>query len=221
MRYKRIINLFFFRIIWYFKNLKIICFFQLILADIIFPLIILFCYNKYSLGDFYNVNSFLYALFLLPLTSILMVVFIIKIYIEDDGSELLLVSKEKANILDLVFIFNAFFVHYLPIECFSIIFMKLDWYLFVIVYLISVMLFGLTYIIAQLTKSISITIMIDILYIIFGLLLCNKSKVFPFPFLFYNMHSINSFSYYIIIGFLGSLLIYLGNFCCKKHLTLR
>lgn len=181
MLVKRNIALTFQRMYFHLKNLHWNFFIPILIADIFLPFISLITYmNERTRIDFaYTVMSF--SLILIPFCSVWWAIFINRDYIEGQGNELLFVCRNKIKTLDTFIPFLLFFIasviqfifyagvdstlKYEPLRLFCI----------------SFFYYGFVQLIVYLTKSISVTLLVVLLYTIANPLVAVIADYSAFP----------------------------------------
>lgn len=161
MRYIKM-KMLFRRLFLYFKNMKWMVFIPLIMADVLIPLLAYFSYISEDV-DFFSVVM-LSSYLLIPLSSSLWSLFILKEYVEGKGNELLYVGKNKVKLLDCLIPFLLFFVTIIIQFAFYINVDDAFKFAIIKMFFVSLLYFSLTYFFAFLTKSVPATLMVLIVY---------------------------------------------------------
>ncbi len=175
-------KIFFERIYLHLKNIKYLLFFALISVHIFLPIISIISYNSENL-DFY-MTVIEYSLVVIPISSVLCSLFILREYIEGKGNELLYCANNKIKFLDC---FVPFLFFYLSIIFQFVIYVVIDSsFKFEVIrlFIICLFYFSLTYFIVFLTKSVSLTLMVLIGYTIINILIDGKDSIIGFIFYF-------------------------------------
>ena len=100
-------------------------------------------------------------------------------YLEDDGCETLFVCKNKVKLADFIIVFLIFYINV------AILFLTYSFFadgiplVFLALFMTSMFLFGLSYCMVFLTKSITITLMTDIIYLLLSVFISSTKNVFP------------------------------------------
>ena len=177
---KRYINIHIERIVLLLKAQKLFALIPIIFINIIIPIISLTIYVKKGVGDELdsNINQIL-PLFI-PFFSCWWVIFSLKFFYEDKGSEILYICSDKTKILDLSLLFLLMLLdiilsvipYFFIIEGFIFIFLNLI--------LICIFYFGLSFCITAVSKSITPTLLILIIYILLNTVSPFNETIFPF-----------------------------------------
>ncbi len=176
---KKYLNTFLRREFLLLKNLKSMLFIPLILINAVLPVIALYSYKTYDINKAEYILTSLTTI-IAPLTSVWWTVFILKIFIETKGNEIFFVRKKNifAEIFFPFFIFQANTILTIYVLSRTCSCMKdLIW----IMPIVSFFLFGLAYFTSFLSGSITITILINIVYILVNQIVIT---VKPQPFIF-------------------------------------
>lgn len=168
------------RIILLLKAQKLFASIPMLFINILIPIINLAIYVKKGVGDELNssINQIL-PLFI-PFFSCWWVIFCLKFFYEDKGSEILYVCSDKTKILDLSLLFLLMLLditlsvipYFFIIKGFIAIFLKLI--------LICIFYFGLSFCITAVSKSITPTLLILIVYILLNTVSPLNETIFPF-----------------------------------------
>lgn len=161
MRYIKV-KMFFSRLFLYFKNMKWMTFIPLIMADVLVPVVAYFSYIIEDIDFFTFVMLSSYIL--IPLSSCIWSLFILKECIEGKGNELLYVGKNKLKLLDCLIPFLLFFVTIIIQFAFYISVDEAFKFGIIKLFLVSLFYFSLTYFFAYLTNSVPMTLMVLIIY---------------------------------------------------------
>lgn len=182
MPYRKM-KMFFRRLFLHFKNIKAMFFVPLVMSNVLVPAVAYFSYNSEYL-DFY-MTVMQASFILIPLSSCIWSLFVLREYVEGKGNELLYVGRNKVKLLDCLIPFLLFSVTIIIQYLFYIQIDNIFKFEFIRIFIICLFFFSLTYLFAFLTKSVSLTLMILIGYtiinIMFGL---DTSNVFIF---YYNL----------------------------------
>lgn len=106
---------FFERIYIHLKSIKILFFVPLVAVHIFLPIISIISYHNKNLDFYMTVME--YSLIIMPISSVLWSLFILREYVEGKGNELLYVVKNKNIFLDCFVVFLLFYftivIHFL------------------------------------------------------------------------------------------------------------
>lgn len=150
-------------------------FVPLIAVDLLLPLIAVLSYKSERL-DFYE-TVMKYGMMIIPVSSIIWSLFSLKECIEGKGNELLFVGKNRLKLLDCFVLFALFFLTVVP--QFIVYSFIEPVFLSEIIRIFAICFFflGVAYFLVFLTKSISLTLMCLIIYVIANMLIISRSKL--------------------------------------------
>lgn len=216
MRYIKM-KMLFRRLFLYFKNMKWMVLIPLIMADVLVPILAYFSYIVEDI-DFVTVVM-LSSYILIPLSSCIWSLFILKEYVEGKGNELLYVGKNKVKLLDCLIPFLLFFVTIIIQFSFYIKIDNVFKFEIIRMFFVCFLYFSLTYCFAFLTKSIPLTLMAliiyDVLNVVFGLRMKNAFLIY------YSVNPFNQTVFYsqILAIFLLSLALLGAGILLNKHIS--
>lgn len=210
MRTKKDIVLLLQRSIFHLKTLRVLFFLPIVLMDVLLPILIISSYKSNGAGEMFLVDTKNYCLSILPLSSIFWSVFAMKDYVGEIGVETLFISKHKIKLLDFAILLIYQLINILIIAGIVFTIQKETLPIFIAVFAASLFLFGLSYCLLFYSKSLTIVIMVDVLYIIASLSVNGVITLFPLyivnDFITYS----NLLSFYLPLGAIGVVLCGLG-----------
>lgn len=168
------------RAILHLKSIRKLAFVPIILTDIIFPTII-FMFSKETGGSeelYWYIVEYSYLFF--PICSIWWPIFILREYLEADGNELLFVNTCRIKAID---IYAVFFIFMLNVVGQYIIFatlFPLMIFEFLRILCCCIMYLGISYTIAFFSKSVTLTLMMMLLYTV--IIITEQDNYFNFVF---------------------------------------
>lgn len=168
------------RIVLLLKAQKWVALIPIIFVNILIPIINLAIYIKKGFGEELNLSINQILPIFIPFFSCWWVIFSLKSFYEDKGSEVLYICSDKAKIFDMSLLFLliisdiifSFIPYFFVIEGFVILFVK--------IILVSIFYFGLSYCITTISKSITPTLLTLIIYILLNVLSPFNETTFPF-----------------------------------------
>lgn len=168
------------RIVLLLKAQKLFALIPIIFINIIIPTISSTIYVKKGVGDELNLNINQILPLFIPFFSCWWVIFSLKFFYEDKGSEILYICSDKTKILDLSLLFLLMLLdiilsvipYFFIIKGFIVIFLKLV--------LICIFYFGLSFCITAVSKSITPTLLTLIVYILLNTVSPFNETIFPF-----------------------------------------
>lgn len=175
-------KIFFERIYLHLKNIKALFFFTLIIVHLFLPFIGFLSYKSENLDFYMSVME--YALIVIPLSSTIWSLFILREYVEGKGNELLFIGKNKIKFLEC---FIPFILFYVTIIFQFLIYIRLDntfKFELIRLFFICFFFFSLMYFLVFLTKSVSLTLMVLIAYTILNVLIDGHDSIIGFLFYF-------------------------------------
>lgn len=177
---KRYLDLHCERIILLVKALKINAFIPVMFINIIIPLINLAVFLKNGTNEYFITNVNRMNQLFIPFLSCWWVIFIMQLYYEDKGSEILFVNKDKYNIYDifLLFLTNLINITLMSIPYFFII--EKYFVSFIRIILVCFFYLGITVFTTTLLKSITPTLLLIILYFLSNIISPFPETLFPF-----------------------------------------
>lgn len=197
MRTKEYLGLLFQRCYWNLKSLKLLFWIPVIVVNLVLPALNYVCYRQNGVGAYMQVDIVEKALLLLPFLSVWWVIFVLREYVEADGSEVLYVCRSRIKLVDalcpfLLYLFNITLLYSVYIAIFPDV-MPLE---YARMLCICAFFFGLTYFLVYFTKSITITLLVNLVYYIVSELVPMRQPVFPVykvngdvtPELFYKLY---------------------------------
>lgn len=221
MLIKRNITLAFQRLYFHLKNLHWNLLVPLLIADVFLPFICLITYMSERARTDFSQTVMSFSLIIIPFCSVWWAIFINRDYIEGQGNELLFVCKNKIKTLDTFIPFLLFFsvsiiqfafyakvdeaLKYEPIKLLCICFFCYC--------LVQFMVFF--------TKSISITLLIILCYIIANPIvsvIANGALFFPFYYVGQPMTKALFISLYSPLAAVGCVLLFVSIILNKKQL---
>lgn len=150
-------------------------FVPLIAVDLLLPLIAVLSYKSERL-DFYE-TVMKYGMMIIPVSSIIWSLFSLKECIEGKGNELLFVGKNRMKLLDCIVLLALFYVTVVPQFIVYSLFADVFLGQMIRIFAICFFFLGVAYFLVVLTKSISLTLMCLIIYVIANMLISSRSKL--------------------------------------------
>ena len=191
------------------KNLKFLFFIPILLIDIILPILLIISYRTNGVSEEFLIDIRQYCFMILPIASICWSVFSMKDYVGEIGTEILYISNNKVKIVDFFLLLFYSFINIFIIALIVCYTINTAIPIFIAIILISIFLFGLSYCLLYYTKSLTIVIMVDLLYIISSLILGGRYTIFPLYVLNQITYS-NLCYFYLPLGIIGIFLCGLG-----------
>lgn len=115
-----------------------------------------------------------------PVLCVWWVIFVMREYVEADGAEVLYVCHARNKLWDVIALFLLFLVDLSVLYMVYIYLFAEMWRSFCMLLCVCVFLFGLSFLLMFLTKSVSITLMVVLLYVIASILFITQKNIFPF-----------------------------------------
>ena len=191
------------------KNLGFLFFVPIILMDIVLPILLINSYKANSVSEEFLVDIRQYCFMILPISSICWSIFSMKDYVGEIGAEILYISNNKVKIMDFALLLFYSFINIFIIASIVCSIMNTAIPIFIAVILISIFLFGISYFLLFYTKSLTMVIMADLLYIISSLILGGHYTIFPLYVITQITYS-NLCYFYLPLGIFGIILCVLG-----------
>lgn len=218
MRLKKHIALRFFRALYHLKSIGLLFFPPLVIINILVPALNIMEYLAFGGNDSLYISILQYTQWLFPFSSVWWVLFVLREYLESDGNELLYVHADRCKWKDCVCLF-------VPSLCniglvFGAYAALLDGigYEFLRIGSICVFYLGLTYFLAYLSKSVTITLLTLIFYTLANLIFGMAHTVFP---LYYTLQKLTPALYvrvYLPMLLAGLALFAAGGLLNQKRL---
>ncbi len=197
------------RLFYHFKCLGFSFFVPLIIVNIVIPTLNILVFLKSGITEELYTNILQYTQWLLPFFSVWWVLFVLREYIEPQGNELLYVCKNKCKLTDSIYIFITYIMNiFLLYFAYFLLFSNMR-YEFIKILSVCIFYFGLTYFFCFLTKSITLTLMLTILYTLCSIIFSSR---LTFP-LYYSLEIITLpifIANYLPLCLIGILLLSLG-----------
>lgn len=167
---------------YHFKSVRMMLPAALLVYDVFIPLLAVYSIHKNGVTDQAFSDWRVYICMFLPLFSVWCMLFALRDYIESDGNELLYVCRARGKLPDMVLLALPFWLNLLALVAigsavFPAIWLELPRYLSACLWY-----FGLTYCMAYLTRSVTITLMLVLTYTVGNVLVGVFRPVFPFYF---------------------------------------
>lgn len=180
MHNKRYLGLHCERIILLVKALKINALIPLLFINIIIPLINFAVFLRNGTNEYFITNVNKMNQLFIPFLSCWWVIFIMQLYYEDKGSEILFVNTDKYSIYDifLLFLTNLINITIMSIPYFFII--EKYFVFFIRIILVCFFYLGITVFTTTLLKSITPTLLLIVLYLLSNIIFHFPEKLFPF-----------------------------------------
>lgn len=177
---KRYLDLHCERIILLVKALKINAFIPVMFINIIIPLINLAVFLRNGMNEYFVTNVNRMNQLFIPFLSCWWVIFIMQLYYEDKGSEVLFVNTDKYNIYDifLLFLTNLINITLMSIPYFFII--EKYFLSFIRIILVCFFYLGIAVFTTTLLKSITPTLLLIVLYFLSNIVSPFPETLFPF-----------------------------------------
>lgn len=191
------------------KNLGFLFFVPIILMDVILPVLLINSYKANSISEEFLVDIRQYCFLILPISSIYWSIFSMKDYVGEIGTEILYISSNKVKLMDFVLLLFYSFMNIFIIALIVCNIMHTAIPIFIAVILISIFLFGISYFLLFYTKSLTIVIMADLLYIISSLILGGRYIIFPL-YVINQITYTNLCSFYLPLGIIGIIFCVFG-----------
>ena len=191
------------------KNLRFLFFIPILLMDVILPILLINSYKTNGVSEEFLVDIQQYCFMILPISSICWSIFSMKDYVGEIGSEILYISYNKIKINDFLLLLIYAFFNMSIIAVITCCVINTALPIFISTPLISIFLFGLSYFLLFYTKSLTIVIMIDLLYIISSLILGGRYTIFPL-YVINQVTYTNLCCFYLPLGIIGVFLCILG-----------
>ena len=191
------------------KNLGFLCFIPILLMDILLPILLINSYKNNGVSENFLVDIRQYCFMILPISSIGWSIFSMKDYVGEIGAEILYISNNKVKIMDFALLLLYSFINIFVIAAIVCSIMNTAIPIFIAVILISIFLFGISYFLLFYTKSLTMVIMADLLYIISSLILGGRYTIFPLYVITQITYS-NLCYFYLPLGIIGVILCVFG-----------
>lgn len=204
------------RIRYHFKGIKFLILVPILFTFAVIPALNFFSVEKFGRSPEAVCEILRIAFMFFPFLSVWCTLFFLKEYLEADGHELLYVCRSKLKLVDSLYPFllyciliSAFFGGY------QFVFhgMTIEWGSMLCV---CVFYFGLVYFLLFLTKSITITLMVLLLYTLANIIFLTGEPFFPFYYYYQPFSSSLFFKVYLPLAGLGCVLTAIGCFCNYK-----
>ena len=164
---------------YYLKSIGGLRFVPLVIFNLILPVLIFIGYRKYGTSELFEMELLDLTQYFLPLFSVWWTVFVLREYLEADGNELFYIGGKRIIVkeLGLIFLVAMLNIALLVAVCVAL----LPSFIIESVRIISVCLFyfGLTYCMAFLLKSVTMTLLTLILYTLLNFTLSFNNMFFP------------------------------------------
>lgn len=203
------------RILLLLKAQRLFAFIPVLFVNVIIPAINSAIYIKYGAEDELNSSINQILPIFIPFFSCWWVIFCLKFFYEEKGSEILYVCSDKTKITDLALLFSlmlsdiilSLIPYFFVVKGFIILFAKLV--------LICVFYFGLSYFITTVLKSITPALLTVIVYILLNTISPFSQTVFPF---YYSPDfPTNIFACEIPLALLGGILVVISIYIIKHR----
>lgn len=180
MHTKRHLSLLLQRCCWHLKNLRLLFWIPIVIINLVLPALAFLRYQKDGIGPVMLVDLVENMMLFLPFLSVWWVIFILREYVEADGCEVLYVCRDKIKLADALCPFLLYLLNIaLLYGFFTFLFPSAMPMEYGRMLCICCFFFGLTYFLVFLTKSITITLMLDLIYLIASVLIPLQQPVFP------------------------------------------
>lgn len=154
-------------------------FVPLVVFNLVLPILIFMGYRKYGPSELFEMELLDLTQYFLPLFSIWWVVFVLREYLEADGNELFYIGGRKIIIKELGLVYLIAMLNIMLLIVLCIILLPSFFPESVRIVSACVFYFGLTYCMAFLLKSVSMTLLILLLYTLLNFALSFNELFFP------------------------------------------
>lgn len=180
MHIKKSLSLTFHRLFLHLKSLKFLFFVPLTIIDGLMLFLNFSAYKTYGISEQLMLNLMQYSQYFIPFFSVWWSLFIARQYTESDGNEMLYVNKSKSKLLDLalpftLFMLNATAIYLVYIHLFDGLF-----YEYIKLLIVCIFSFCITYFMIFTSGSITIALLVLVMYLIANLGLTSNTLYFPF-----------------------------------------
>lgn len=201
------------------KNLGGLRFVPLIVFNLVLPILIFMGYRKYGPSELFEMELLDLTQYFLPLFSIWWVVFVLREYLEVDGNELFYIGGRKIIFKELGLVYLVAMLNIMLLIVLCIILLPSFFPESVRIVSACVFYFGLTYCMAFLLKSVSMTLLILLLYTLLNFALSFNKLFFPL----YMSRQLIEIDEWLTICFplfaLGIFLVIVGLWLNKRFLS--
>lgn len=180
MRNKRNITLYFERIRLLLKALKWNAYVPVLFINVIIPLINLMIYLRKGVGNDLTTSINQLLQIFIPFLSCWWCIFIFRFFYEDHGAEILFVNSNRNKLIEILPLFLIMLID-IAITTFPYIWI-VERFIFIFLRIILVCIFylGISILVTMVTKSITPTLLILLVYTLANLLSPLQETVFPF-----------------------------------------
>lgn len=200
-----------------FKNLRLLFWLPLLVVNVVLPALNFICYRANGVGDYLLVDINEKALLLLPFLSIWWTLFILQEYVEADGCETLYVCRRRLKLAEALCPFLLYLLNItLLYGVYIAVFPKQMPMEYARMLCICCFFFGLAYFLIYATKSITISLMVLLLYALGSALLVPQSPFFPLYKMQGSMRAELLWQFYLPLLACGGALLWLGLLFNKK-----
>ncbi len=218
MRFEKHIALSFNRLIYHLKSIGLLFFIPLVIIDILIPILNIMEYSKYGIGEELYIHILQYSQWFFPFFSVWWVLFVLREYIESDGNELLYVHADRCKLKDILCLFILYIINITILYfIYDALFPDMK-YEFLKILSVCIFYLGITYFFTYLTKSITITLLILILFTLANITYGSNIMIFP---LYYTLDKITVSLYinsYLPLMLTGLILLFVGVVLNKRWL---
>lgn len=152
----------------------------LIIFNLFLPILILLSYRKHGPSELFEMTLLDLTQYFLPLFSVWWVVFVLREYLEADGNELFYIGEKKIILKELGLVFLLAMLNIMLVLALCSLLLPSFAIESVRIVSVCVFYFGLTYCMAFLLKSVSMTLLVLLLYTLSNLTLTFNKLFFPF-----------------------------------------
>jgi len=216
MRTKKYLSGSWLRLRLHVRSIGLLSVFPFFVVNLLLPLLSFMVYRKEGATDAFHLGTIQFGQWLMPLCSILNVLFVLREYVESPGKEILFVCRNKCKLLDFLFVFllslGNIFILFVVYE----LFWPGLFFEFFRIASVCILFFGITYFLTFLTKTIYMPLMTLLLYTIASIMTYTDRMLFP---LYYSNEFVSLpmfVRYYLPFALTGVVLLVIGVFINKK-----
>lgn len=182
MSVKKYLKFLFLRLFYHLRSLKMLFWVPVVGMNVVVPLLNYRAFLKAGPDEMALLPLEFHQLMAVtaPVLCVWWAIFVMREYVESDGAEVLYVCHARHKIWDAMALFLLFLIDISILYAVYIHFFSEMWRSFCMILCVCVFIFGLSFVLIFLTKSVSITLMIILLYVIVSILFVEERNIFPF-----------------------------------------